>query len=228
MSIIQDLKELIMPRQCAVCGHKMTSSEQEVCMACSALMPRIDLRRTDDNIILRMLWSSVPVSHAAVMIGYKRQSAYHNILMRMKYHGGQHLAYHLGRWSALKMEGWGLREHVDVIVPVPLSRKKKRQRGYNQSMSLAQGLADVMQLPVSDCLHCKDSLGTQKRLTQEQREQNVKASYTAQVPEKYMGKRFLIVDDVITTGATLSACAKAILQQSPDVEICVFALAQSL
>ncbi len=185
------------------------------------------MERTDDNGIVRLLWPHVPASNALSVFKYKHSSSIHNIVAKIKSPNGQYMALEMGRLSAYEMQRTGLTSKVDVLIPVPISRKKKRERGFNQALTLAKGISEVTGLPVCDCLCCRTAMKQQKTLNREERMLNAKHNFVSAIPEKYRGKRVLLVDDIITTGATLTGCAIAILQDDPTSDINIMTLAKA-
>jgi len=177
--------------------------------------------------MIRILWANVPVAHAVSIFSYRHLSPYHNLLLQIKYRGNAKLARQLGVWSATLVQNLKLEEKVDVIVPVPLSWKKQWERGYNQAYHLALGISKTYHLPVEKWLIKKEDRETQTHMGAAQRFENAQEVYEARIPESKHGKRILLVDDVMTTGATITACANAILKVDETAEISVFTLALS-
>ena len=190
--------------------------------------PRIQIRDIADNQMVRQLWSFFPAVYGATLISYRHISPFHQILTNIKYQGHTELAVKLGRWGANEFASTDLPAWTDVVVPVPLSRWKALRRGYNQARLIAQGIAQEYQRPVADWLKRKGgSKSTQTHLTAEERLENVRNVFSARIPEKCRGKHILLVDDVMTTGATLTACALAILREDPTAALSVFTIALS-
>lgn len=185
------------------------------------------MQRTDDNEMVRKLWPVIPVQHGIAIFRYNRHSPFHRIMTKIKRHGGHDMAYQLGRWAALETKDHKLEEKVDILVPVPITKERLRERGYNQAERIAQGMGEVMGLPVCDCLTCIRPMKAQKNLNAEERIENTKGHFRADIPPQYMGKRFLLVDDVYTTGATTISCAASILEADDMAEISIFTLAKS-
>ncbi len=226
MSILTDLYSLLIPRCCPVCRNRLSPNESFICLECSVAWPSCGIEDISDNRMVRQLWSFFPVVYGASLIRYRSNSPFHNILMSIKYNGHTDLAETLGRWGAHEFDTSPLREWTDVVVPVPLSRLRRLRRGYNQALMIARGVADEYQVPVAQLLRRKES-PTQKHLSAHERLTNVQGIYSARIPEHWKGKHILLVDDVMTTGATLSACAQAILDADPSASVSVFTLALS-
>ena len=226
-TLLNDLRELLFPRICPVCRGRLLPDEQFICTECLVEFPLLKFEKTEDNEMIRTLWGSIPVAHALSIFAYRHQSIYHNLILQIKYRGNAQLAQRLGAWAALQTQDHKLEEKVDVIVPVPLSRRKQWERGYNQAYHLALGLSKVYGLPIRKWLTRSVDRQTQTHMDAKQRMENAKGSYTAKIPISERGKRILLVDDVMTTGATLIACTEAILKVDKTAEISVFTLALS-
>lgn len=150
---------------------------------------------------------------------------FHGLLVRIKYEGDLPLALALGEWVGQEAALAGLAAHADVLVPVPLTRQRMRERGYNQARLLAQGAATALHVPVEDLLVRRQQSSSQTALSAEQRGLNASGLYEARVPRPYRGGHIVLVDDVMTTGSTLTQCAEAILAADPTAHIGLLTLA---
>lgn len=225
MSLLNDLKELLLPRLCPVCGKQMMKGEDVLCSFCAIGLPRYRILRTDDNPLLRTIWDMANVQRAMTFLTYNHNSPYHNLVIGLKFHGRSDLAFRLGRWAAMEAVKHGFWEGVDALVPVPLTRWRRWRRGYNQAEKLAQGMAEVTGLPVLNLLERTKNRTPQSRLRGEARRKNAEGIYRATVPAEWRGKCLVLVDDVMTTGATLGSCAQALHHADKHAEICIFPLA---
>ena len=224
MSIFTDLKELLLPRCCPVCGKLMVPGEEVLCAFCAIGLPRHRIPNDADNLLLRMLWDKADIRRATTFLAYNRFSPYHMLIVELKYRGMSDLAVRLGRWAAMEAEKQGFWKGVDALVPVPLTRWRRWQRGYNQAEMLARGMADVTGLPVVNLLKRTKNRKSQTHLSGEERRRNAEGIYHASVPNEWCGKRLVLVDDVMTTGATLANCALALQKADRNAEICIFPL----
>lgn len=225
--LLNELWELLFPRICPVCEGRLLPDESFICTECLIEFPLLRFEKTEDNKMIRTLWGSIPVAHAVSIFSYRHHSIYHNLLLQIKYRGNAKLAQQMGTWAAMQIRDLALEEKVDVIVPVPLSRRKQWERGYNQAYHLALGLSKVYNLPIRKWLKRTADRQTQTHMDATQRMENAKGSYEAKIPVSERGKRILLVDDVMTTGATIIACSEAILKVDNTAEISVFTLALS-
>jgi len=195
-----------------------------VCAFCALGLPRFPILRLDDNHLLRMLWNKAEVQRAFTFLSYNHESPYHNLIISIKFHGRSDLAVKLGQWAATEAMKHGFWSEADALVPVPLTRWRQWQRGYNQAEMLARGMAEVTGLPVLNLLKRIKNRTPQSRLKGEMRLKNVDNIYRANIPDAWHGKTLVLVDDVMTTGATLGNCAQALSDADKNAEICIFPL----
>ena len=224
MNLLSDLKELLLPRLCPVCGKLLMESEDVLCAFCAIQLPRYRITNIDDNPLLRMIWDKADIQKGTTFLSYNHYSPYHKLIIDFKFHGKRDLAIKLGRWAALEAKRQGFWEDVDALVPVPLTRWRRFKRGYNQAEMLAQGMSEVTGLPVVSLLKRTKNRKPQSTLKGEARIKNAEGIYEATIPDEWRGKRLVLVDDVMTTGATLCNCAQALQNADKSAEICVFPL----
>jgi len=224
MSLLSDLKELLLPRTCPVCGKLLMAGEDVLCAFCAIGLPRYRIMDINDNPLLRMVWDKADVRQATTFLSYNHHSPYHNLIIGIKFHGKSDLAAKLGKWAAMEAERQGFWEGVDALVPVPLTRWRRWKRGYNQAEMLARGMSEVTGLPVVNLIRRTKNRKPQSRLKGEARRKNAEGIYQASVPDEWRGKHLVIVDDVMTTGATLGSCAHALHCADETATICIFPL----
>jgi len=157
--------------------------------------------------------SEKQVEHASSFLYYTKESPYHQLLIRLKYKGETQIGIELGQWFGAALIKAPLYQTIDAIVPVPLHPKKERKRGYNQSELFAQGIALSTGWALeTEVLKRNRHTATQTKLNREERRQNVAGAFALCNPERIAGKHILLVDDVLTTGATLHTCAAELLK----------------
>ena len=225
MNILKDLYNILMPRRCVVCQETLEPNERYLCASCSIQLPRYPLKSIEDNELLRKAWNFAPIQYGATLLYYRHQSDYHNIIINTKYEGKAKLGIMFGQWAATEIADFQLAEKIDVVVPVPPDLKRKKERGYNQAEMIAKGMGIAMHRPVKNLLIKKGTRKSQTKLSQEARRENVSDTYEAIIPPTYKGKHILLVDDVLTTGATIGNCAKALLQADPEAQVSIFTIA---
>ncbi len=208
---VQGLVSIFYPHLCAACGNVLFLNEKVLCLKCFAALPRTGFYANSDNEVARLFWGRVPVRNAASFIIFNKESHYRRILHTLKYKGQQQVGTEMGRLFGLELKGTPFAE-ADIIHPVPLHPAKLSKRGYNQSELIARGIAKILKVPVvTDLILRIAETSTQTRKSRYERWENVRDTFRIRFPEALQGKHVLLVDDVITTGATIEACAEALL-----------------
>lgn len=220
---------LFFPRCCPVCGGRLVQEDECVCLTCMAGLPRTGYHLKPGNRMEQRFYGIVPIERAAAYYHYSPQSPYSRIVYRIKYLGDVRMGIFMGRCMAghLMKDGTFL-QGIDRIVPVPLSVSRLRERGYNQSLLLAQGISEVSGIPIDETLLRRVTDNpTQTRLSGHERWENVEGIFDASghTLTNLCGKHFLLVDDVATTGATLANCALALHQAIPACKVSLLSLA---
>lgn len=228
-AIWSSLVEMLFPRRCPVCGGRILGKSC-ICTLCMSKLPRTQYHLFRGNKLEQRFYGTVPVERATGYFFYTTESPYHQILHQLKYYGHTEMGLYMGRCMAthLMADGGDFFEGIDLILPVPLSAARMKKRGYNQSELLAQGISEVTGIPV-ECGVVKRVVDnpTQTHLNNVERWENVKGIFkiSPSVLQQLKGKHVLLVDDVTTTGATLTSCAQTIVASVPDCRISIVVLA---
>ncbi len=209
--VVSHLLRLLFPRYCSVCGARLEPTEEVICATCFLRLPRTHLDGARGNGVERLFWGRLPIVRADAYLYYRVDDDSSSLFHDLKYHNRPRVGRFFGRVMAEHLRSGDFFDGVDAIVPVPLHRHKQQRRGYNQSVAIARGIADVTGLPidVSAVERCIDT-PTQTRLTADERRRNVSGVFRVPHPERVARHHFLLVDDVLTTGATLCACGEAL------------------
>ncbi len=226
IKILQYIADLLFPRLCPVCGRALNAGEKYVCALCMAELPRTGYHKIEFNAMEQLFAGKVPVERATGYFFYERGSRHAAILHSLKYRNQPYLGKWIASQFAKEIAGSGFFEGISAIVPVPLHRSKLAARGYNQSEYIARGIAEVAGCPVLPLVKAVKGHETQTSKGQHERLLNTVGVFKASAEAKrFAGSHILLVDDVVTTGATLLACAEAMKSSVPDIKISIATLA---
>ncbi|MBC9933599.1 ComF family protein [Chitinophaga qingshengii] len=221
--LLSPLVNLFYPHCCEICGQELLSADDMLCIRCHDSLPLTGFQYYADNPVTHIFHGRMPVVQATAVYYYSQTSGLQQLIHQFKYHQRQDIAGWLGRQMgyALRCANWT--STVDYLVPVPLFPGKEKQRGYNQAALLAGAMGTVVGKPLlSQALRRVQYTGTQTRKSRTSRWENVKTVFEAS-PALLTGRHVLLVDDVITTGATTEAAGQALLQAGATVSICCLA-----
>ncbi len=219
-----DILRILFPDVCEVCGSSLTRGEKHLCLHCLADLPVTNLHHEEFNTIHQRLAGNVPIVRAGGYFYYYQGSDYAKLIHTAKYHNRPTLIKWLAMQYATTLLHDGFFEGIDMIVPVPIHWTKKITRGYNQSEWIADGISEVVNIEVADNLVCHRKHKSQTRLSATQRRLIADDTYSVIRSEELENKHLLLVDDVITTGATLYACCKAVHEAIPSAQISVLSI----
>lgn len=217
---------LLFPRCCVVCGSPLSRGEECLCTCCNINLPRTGFHLRKDNPVECLFWGRIPgLKRASSFLFYRKGSDFRRILHMLKYGGYKELGEVMGRYMSAELSSGEFFDGVDMIIPVPLHRKKQKLRGYNQSEWIARGIASVTGIPLcAECMIREKNTETQTRKSTFERWENVEGIFRLCDTVHFEGKHVLLVDDVLTTGATTVACASAFAGVS-GIRISVLTLA---
>lgn len=225
MTIFHRISDFFFPRICPVCGGRLSLAEEQVCLECLLNLPRTNYINTPtDNEVKNLFELQIPIERAVAFMRYMPGKDSTRLILAIKYKRGKSLALMLGRMMAEEFSeaNSDFFEGIDVILPTPLTAKRLRDRGYNQSEMIARGIAEVTGISVDaksvKRLRFSES---QTRLSREERRENVKDAFECVMPEDLDGKHILLIDDIVTTGSTILAVANSILKTTKDVTFSV-------
>lgn len=206
-----DLWMLFFPSNCLVCGKRLHSPREILCFECEYKMPKTGYGERGDNPVSRTFWGRVPVVSGTSLFRFEKGSAYQTVLHELKYRGNRKAGLYLGRLLGHELNHTSF-SRCDLLVPVPLHPGRMKQRGYNQSEIIARGTSEIMGIPVVTNLIIRSGHHrSQTTMGRHERFENVFEEFTlGSRPMDINGKKVLIIDDVITTGATLEACSQVL------------------
>lgn len=220
--ILNLLLDALLPRHCAVCDERLEPNERGICISCLQKLPTTNEDSVWDNETARLFWGKVKIEKAYSLIYYNRQSESQRIFSQMKYRGQTELCSQMGITLAAKAKTLGLFDEIDVIVPVPLHRKRLRERGYNQSERIGQGISMLTGISVNTrVVERNRNTRSQATLGAHERVENVRGAFTADKEEANRYNHILVVDDTITTGSTVLEVMKELQRVAPSCKISV-------
>lgn len=218
------LLDLISPRLCVVCGNRLAVTEETLCSKCYLHLPRTDFANDlYENVMAKLFWGQIKLEKATALFYYEPHAETAQILYELKYKNHPEIGVVMGRMMAKELMKSGLFEDIDALVPVPLAKKRERERGYNQSLELAKGVSEVTGLPIANLVIRRTKfVGSQTKRGRWERNENVEHVFEL-VDDNISDQHLLLIDDVVTTGATVIACTKE-MQKASNVKISVLAL----
>ena len=222
---MNDLNSVLFPRLCFGCNVRLYRGEQFLCAFCRNQVPLTEYSFNEENAVDRIFYGRTDIKNAGSFMFFEDKGIVKNLIHQLKYRGQEQIGRFLGDWYGSKLSEKGELKDVDYVVPVPLHKKKLRKRGYNQVGLFALTLSKYLNTSyLPDNLIKTANTKTQTRKRRIYRWQNSRDLYELRDTSIMSNKHVLLVDDVITTGATIEACAAAI-RKSPGVIISVASMA---
>jgi ComF family protein len=211
-STVSDFISLFFPEYCLGCSSGLVKGEDILCTACLSGLPRTDYLTFKDNPIKEKFIGRIPIKAAWAFLKFRKTGIVQHLLHQLKYNNHPEVGVRLGKLFGNEMKDLGLGSDLDLIVPLPLHSSREKNRGYNQSAKFAEGLSESLRVPlsVSVCERRKKTQ-TQTRKTRTERWENVDDAFVIKGHNAINGKHILLVDDVITTGATIEACGRQLI-----------------
>lgn len=227
MKILNDFFNLIFPVSCSACGNVLMNNERIICISCNYNLPRTNFHIEPDNPVAVIFWGRIRIEHATAFYFFNKASRYRHLIHELKYKGRKDIGLELGRIFGYEMTASPVFRQIDLVIPVPLHNKKLKRRGFNQSECIARGISEAMKKPLDTSSVIRTVYSaTQTRKSRYDRWLNVEGIFKVKNPIALYGKHILLVDDVVTTGATIEACATEILKtEGTKVSVAVLAMA---
>lgn len=225
---LNDFISVIFPRICAGCGNSLWKHEEVLCHFCEYHLPKTNFHQDPENPVTQLFRGRVNLDAATAFLYFNKGSNVQRLVHQLKYKGRKDIGIYLGEQYGHLLKNEPRFNTAEVVIPVPLHKKRYMKRGYNQSEQFAIGLSGPMNLPVDKHLLTRiKATDTQTRKSRFSRYQNVKEIFAVNSPQEWAGKHLMLVDDVITTGATLESCILA-LQDIPQARISVVCIATAM
>lgn len=211
--VVSGCLHLLFPRLCEGCNKPLVKNEEVLCIRCYTFLATTNYHHIKDNETATRLSGRIAFQYATSFAYFTNDGLLQHLLHGLKYKNKKQNGVFLGKelGQCLLEQAW----HVDLLIPVPLHQKKEAQRGYNQSLFICEGISSVLNIPVvTDALARKRFTESQTDKSREERIKNVNNAFELRNVKSIRDKHILLVDDVLTTGATLEACADALLSVS--------------
>lgn len=226
--LISDFISLFYPKTCICCDAYISNYQEFLCIDCLHDLPKSYSYGDEINNITEKLYSKFPFVKAKSFLLFKEGNKTQKLLHELKYHQQPLLSKHLGIIFGKNLLQEDFFETIDIITAVPLHIKKEKNRGYNQSYYFAEGLSEVSKIPLNkNLLKRIINTKTQTQKNRAERIENVQNAFEPVETKKILGKHILLVDDIVTTGATLEACATTLLTaKTKNISIATIAIAE--
>ncbi len=225
--MFQSLLRLFFPPTCAGCQSVLMSNENVICTKCRHEMPLTQHHKNPENDAYKKFYGRIPVEQVSALVYFHKKGIVQELIHSLKYRGQEAIGTVLGEWYGEELKSSQLLQTVDAIIPVPLHPKKLRERGYNQVTEFGNALAKKLEIPVNNSILYRQVYSkTQSQKNRLGRTEGIDTIFDVSFDEKDHNKHFLLIDDVITTGATLEVCAKALLK-IPGTKISIVCMAMA-
>ncbi len=216
MISFREIKEavlhLLFPHVCSGCGSNLLSTGSSLCMRCMESLPETQFEWHPDNPVEKIFWGRLPLIAATAQFYFTKESLIQNLMHQFKYKSNRELGFQLGCIMGEQLKKSG-RFTVDALVPMPLFPAREKKRGYNQATVLCEGIASVTALPIfPEVVRRPRHTESQTKKGRIERWKNIEGKFVLQDPTALQHRHVLLVDDVITTGATLESCGSELLK----------------
>ena len=215
---------LLFPKVCGGCRSPLLKTELVICTQCRHSLPIACHHRTSNNAMKNVFYGRFPVENATALLQFQKRGVTQQLLHNLKYRGQDKISNFFGKWLGAELSENENYRTINMVIPVPLHKQKMKKRGYNQVSGFGKEIASALKVPFREDVLIKvsktHSQVFKKRLTRFATEE----TFTINKPEVISNKHILLVDDIVTTGATLENCAQQLLE-SPDVKLSVATIA---
>ncbi len=225
--MIQHLINLFFPKSCAGCHSFLLSDEKVICTQCRHEIPLTNHHKIEENEVIQKFYGRIPLEFGAALFYFHKKGIVQEMIHKLKYKGHEEISETIGNWYATELKDLEQLKGIDYIIPVPLHKKRLRERGYNQVEGFGKAMAENLNIQYDDqVLQRKLYTKTQTKKNLLGRADVIDNVFDVSFSEDHYGKHFLLIDDVITTGSTLESCSRALLK-IPHAKISVICMAMS-
>jgi len=228
MNPLNDIFNLFYPERCSICENQLVKGEKTICVSCISELPVTNFCNLKNNSVETSFYGRILVEEATSLFYFHKEGKVQKLIHQLKYKGDQQIGTVLGDWLGENMLESDRFKDIDCIIAVPLHPKKLKKRGYNQLTKFGQILSDKLQIPMIEAVLVKVSVSqTQTKKSRFDRSINVDEKFELSDNRILANKHILLIDDIITTGATLEACSIALLH-SENIKISIATMAYTL
>ncbi len=211
--MFHDFVDFIFPRLCNGCETALNRNEKVLCTSCLHTLPLTYYHLEDGNAVETIFYGRIPVENATSLLLFEKKEIVQKLIHNLKYKGHQEIGSFLGAWMGNELKEVKDYREITVVIPVPLHKKKLKKRGFNQVEAFGREISKALQVPYKDHILLKKSASqTQTVKKRFARWGNIGETFVLEHPEEIENAHILLVDDLVTTGATLEACAEKLLQ----------------
>ncbi len=223
---LKDVKNIFYPRTCLNCNALLQAQEYGICHRCASQLVFTHYDFDSQNPVFDRLSAVVPIHKASSLFLYDKAGVIKHLIHQLKYNNQAFVGKLLAQYAINYYNKNSFVNAFDYIIPVPLHPKKQQERGYNQLVEFGKNLGNYYSIPYTEKILLRSVYtGSQTKKSAQERRENVAHAFTVHKAEIYAGKRFLLVDDVLTTGATIEACVETLMGHIPDVQVSVLTMA---
>lgn len=226
--MLKYLINLLFPKLCLGCNSLLLHNEKTICTECNHNLPLTNHHVLESNDTTKKFYGIIPIEFSAAMLYFHQKGIVQNLIHNLKYKGHQEIGILLGKLYSKDLKSSPYVKNISVIIPVPLHKKRLEERGYNQVTTFCETLSDELNIPCNSSLLYRSRYSkTQTKKDKEHRKEVTNALFDVNFTEHDHNKHFLLVDDVMTSGATLEACAKALLK-IPNSKVSIVTIAYTI
>ena len=211
--MLQSLINLFFPKACAGCDSILLTNEKVICTQCRHNAPLTNFHNYPNNEAFLKFYGRLDIEFASALLYFQKKGIVQELIHKLKYKGHQEIGETIGYWYAEELKDIEILKSIDYIIPVPIHKKRLKERGYNQVTTFGNALSETMNIPVLNLILVRDKYTkSQTKKNRIGRNEVVEQIFSLTATNEYKNKHFLLVDDVITTGATLESCGREVLK----------------
>jgi len=226
VEMVKNLINLFFPEVCYGCKAFLSDNEKYLCTDCRHNLPLTNFHRDSENAVHKILYGRVKLENATALLHFSKKGIVQQLMHNLKYRGHEKIGLFLGQWMGEELKNIKSYQSIDIVIPVPLHKSKLRKRGYNQVDKFGRAIAGALNADFEDSILLKiRKTKTQVFKNRLKRSSQIDSRFTLSDTEILNGKHVLLVDDIITTGATIESCAKALnLAKSTKLSIALMSI----